>query len=184
MTANLLQRPLRLTLHASDALPDGMSWKILVGYVIATTWSGDGDVISLGIWSPGNLISSEQPAITPLELHCLTTVVVEKIELSTIEQRKLLDRERKMLAELLAIQRIRLADARLIRLLQWIARSFGQVNSHGCRLSLTELNLTHRQLAELCCLTRVTVTKILSRFRLGGQMLAVGESDLLIPSLP
>ena len=79
MTANLLQRPLRLTLHASDALPDGMSWKILVGYVIATTWSGDGDVISLGIWSPGNLISSEQPAITPLELHCLTTVVVEKL---------------------------------------------------------------------------------------------------------
>ena len=89
-----------------------------------------------------------------------------------------------MLAELLAIQRIRSADARLIRLLQWIARSFSQVNSHGCRLSLTELNLTHRQLAELCGLTRVTVTKKLSRFRLGGQMLAVGESDLLIPSLP
>ena len=184
MTTNLLQRPLRLTLHASDALPDGMSWKILEGYVIARTWCGDGEVISIDIWSPGGLISSEQSAITPLELHYLTTVVAEKIELSTIKRQQLLDQERKMLAELLAIQRIRSADARLIQLLQWIAKSFGQVNNHGCTLSLSELNLTHRQLAELCGLTRVTVTKILNRFRLGGQLLAVGESDLLIPSLP
>jgi hypothetical protein len=184
MTINLLQRPLRLTLHASDALPDGMSWEILEGYVIATTWCGDRGVISLGIWSPGDLISSEQPAITPLELHCLTTVVAEKIELNTIERQPLLEHERKILAKLLAIQRIRSADARLIKILRWIAKSFGQINSHGCRLCLSELNLIHRQLAELCGLTRVTVTNILSRFRLGGQLLAVGESDLLIPSLP
>jgi CRP-like cAMP-binding protein len=110
--------------------------------------------------------------------------VAEKIELSTIKRQQLLDQERKMLAELLAIQRIRSADARLIQLLQWIAKSFGQVNNHGCTLSLSELNLTHSQLAKPCGLTRVTATKIFSRFRLGGQLLAVGESDLLIPSLP
>jgi CRP-like cAMP-binding protein len=110
--------------------------------------------------------------------------MAEKINLSTIGRQQLLGRERKILAELLAIQRIRSVNARLIKLLQRIARSFSQVNSHGYRLSLSELNLTHRQLAELCGLTRVTATKILSRFRLGGQLLAVGESDLLIPSLP
>ena len=184
MTTNLLQRPLRLTLHASDALPDGMSWKILEGYVIATTWCGDGDVISIDIWSPRDLISSEQPAITPLELHYPTTVAVEKIELSTIERQQLLNHERKVLTEMLAIQGIRSADTHLIQLLQWIAKSFGQLNSHGCRLSLSELNLTHRKFAELCELTRVTITKIIRRFRLRGQLFAVGESDLLIPSLP
>ena len=63
MTANLLQRPLRLTLHASDALPDGMSWNIIEGYVIAKTWSKDGDGISRCILSPRDLISSERPAI-------------------------------------------------------------------------------------------------------------------------
>jgi CRP-like cAMP-binding protein len=110
--------------------------------------------------------------------------MVEKIEVSTIERQQLLDHGRKMLADLLAVQRIRSADAHLIGLLQWIARSFAQVNSHGRRLSPTEANPTRRQLAELCGLTRVTVTKILSRFRLGGQLLAVGESDLLLPSLP
>ncbi len=184
MTASLLQRPLRLTLHASDALPDGMSWTVFESFVSATTWPGDGDGISLGIWSPGNLISSEQPAIISLALGCLTTVVVENIKQSSINRQQILEQQRKMLAKLLAIQRIRFADARLMKLPRWIARSFGQVNSHGCRLSLSELNLTHRQLAELCGLTRVTATKILSRFRLEGQLLAMGESDLFIPSLP
>ncbi|WP_161795835.1 helix-turn-helix domain-containing protein [Synechococcus sp. GFB01] len=51
-------------------------------------------------------------------------------------------------------------------------------------MSLNELNLTHRALAELCGLTRVTVTKLLSRFRLDGQLVAVGGGDLLIPKLP
>ena len=184
MTANLRQRPLRLTLHASDTLQDGMSWKIIDDYVIAKTWHGNGDEISLGIWSLGDLISSEQPAITPLELHYLTAVVSEKIELNTIERQRLLDHERKILVELLAIHRIRSADARPIELLQWIARSFGLINNHGCRLSISEINFTHGRLAELCGLTRVTATKILSRFRLGVQLLAVDESDLLLPSLP
>jgi CRP-like cAMP-binding protein len=58
------------------------------------------------------------------------------------------------------------------------------VNSHGCRLSLSELNLTHRGLADLCGLTRVTVTKTLSRFRQEGQLVAVGENDLLLPKRP
>jgi CRP-like cAMP-binding protein len=69
-------------------------------------------------------------------------------------------------------------------LLIWIGQSFGQINSHGCRLSLAELNLTHRALADLCGLTRVTVTKVLSRFRQDGLLVSVGESDLLIPREP
>jgi CRP-like cAMP-binding protein len=71
----------------------------------------------------------------------------------------------------------------LLALLGWIAQSFGQVNSRGCRLSLSELNLTHKALAELCGLTRVTVTKLLSRFRLDGQLVPVSDQDLLIPRL-
>jgi CRP-like cAMP-binding protein len=88
-----------------------------------------------------------------------------------------------MLAELLTIQRIRSAERRLLALLTWIGESFGQVNSYGWRLSLSELNLTHKALAELCGLTRVTVTKLLSRYRLQGQLVPVSDSDLLIPRL-
>ena len=95
MTANRLQRPLRLTLHDSDALPDGMSWKILEGYLIATTWSGAGEAISLGIWSPGDSISSEQPAIAHPELHYLNIAMAEKINLNAIKWQQLLGCERK-----------------------------------------------------------------------------------------
>jgi hypothetical protein len=67
-----------------------MSWKILEGHLIATTWSGAGEAISLGIWSPGDLISSEQPAIAHLELRYPSIAMVEKINLSAIGRQQLL----------------------------------------------------------------------------------------------
>lgn len=184
MTISLLKRPLRLTLHPQDVLPEGMSWRLHEGYVRSSTWDPEGEAITLGLWGPGDVISSEEPMLQPLELQCLTTVVVEHVELSSDEQEWHLRRERQMLAELHAIQRIRSGERRMLALLHWIGRTFGQVNSHGCRLSLSELNLTHRNLADLCGLTRVTVTKILSRFRQEGQLVVVGENDLLLPRLP
>ena len=184
MTSSLLKRPLQLTLHPQDVLPEGMSWRLHDGYVRSATWDPEGESITLGLWGPGDVITSEHPALHPLELQCLTTVVVEHIELDPIHQLQHLQQERRMLAELLTIQRIRSADRRLLTLLQWIGQSHGQLNSHGCRLSLSELNLTHRALADLCGLTRVTVTKLLSRFRADGRLVAIGESDLLIPIQP
>jgi CRP-like cAMP-binding protein len=183
MTATLLKRPLQLILHPQDVLPEAMSWRLHEGYVRAMTWDLEGESITLGLWGPGDVITSEDPGLNPLELQCLTTVVVEHIELEPDLHRSQLRRERQMLAELLTIQRIRSADRRLLALLGWIAQSFGQVNSRGCRLSLSELNLTHKALAELCGLTRVTVTKLLSRFRLDGQLVPVSDQDLLIPRL-
>ena len=184
MTSSLIKRPLQLTLHPQDVLPEGMSWRLHDGYVRSTTWDPDGESITLGLWGPGDVISSEDSVLHPLELQCLTTVVVEHIELDPTHRLQHLRQERRMLAELLTIQRIRSGDRRLLTLLQWIGKTHGQLNSHGCRLSLTELNLTHRALADLCGLTRVTVTKLLSRFRADGRLVVIGESDLLIPLQP
>ena len=183
MTTSLQKRPLRLTLHPNDVLPEAMSWRIVEGYVRSLTWDLEGDSITMGLWGPGDVISSEDPPLFPLELHCLTTGVVDHVEPSGEERESHLRRERQMLAELTVIQRVRSADARLMKLLLWIGGSFGQVNSHGCRLSMSELNLTHRGLADLCGLTRVTVTKILSRFRAEGQLQPIGDDDWLIPTL-
>jgi len=183
MTTTVFKRPLQLTLHPQDVLPEAMTWRLHEGYVRAATWDLEGESITLGLWGPGDVITSEDPGLNPLELQCLTTVVVEHVELEPEVHRVQLRRERQMLAELLTIQRIRSADRRLLALLSWIAQSYGQVNSHGCRLSLSELNLTHKALAELCGLTRVTVTKLLSRFRLDGQLVPVSDHDLLIPRL-
>ena len=184
VTSSLRKRPLQLTLHPQDVLPERMSWRLHEGYVRSATWDLEGESITLGLWGPGDVITSEDPVLNPLELQCLTTVVVEHIELDSRELLQHLQRERRMLAELFAILRIRSGERRLLALLHWIGQSHGQVNSHGCRLSLSELNLTHRALADLCGLTRVTVTKLLSRFRAEGRLVAIGDSDLLIPSQP
>jgi CRP-like cAMP-binding protein len=184
VTSSLFKRPLQLTLHPQDVLPEAMGWRLHEGYVRSATWDLEGESITLGLWGPGDVITSEDPVLNPLELQCLTTVVVEHVQLDASEQLQHLQRERRMLAELFAIQRIRSGDRRLLTLLHWIGQSHGQVNSHGCRLSLSELNLTHRALADLCGLTRVTVTKLLSRFRAEGRLVAIGDCDLLIPSQP
>jgi hypothetical protein len=42
------------------------------------------------------------------------------------------------------------------------------------------MNLTHRSLAEICGLTRVTVTKNLNRYKTLGLLQNIGEADLFI----
>lgn len=184
MTNALAQKPLLLSLLPRDVLPDRRTWRLHEGYIRSASWTMDGESITLGLWGPGDVINAEDPVIQPLELQCLTAVVIEHLELDSANLQQHLCRERQMLAELLAIQRIRAADCRLLTLLCWIARSYGQINRHGSRLSLSELNLTHLGLADLCGLTRVTVTKLLSRFRAEGRLVAIGENDLLIPGQP
>ena len=51
----------------------------------------------------------------------------------------------------------------------------------GYRLSLKDMNLTHRNLADICGLTRVTVTKNLNRYKALGWLQEAGEADLIIP---
>ena len=84
--------------------------------------------------------------------------------------------------EIFEINRIRSADERLLRLLLWIGSRFDQVNSRGHRFSLKDMNLTHRALAEVCGLTRVTVTKNLNRYKTLGILQKVSEADWLIPA--
>ena len=57
------------------------------------------------------------------------------------------------------------------------------MSSRGYRLSLKDMNLTHRALADLCGLTRVTVTKLLNRYKSDGLLQQVSTDDLFIPSV-
>ena len=91
-----------------------------------------------------------------MEIQCLTTVVVEQFSPEA-------------------------ADKRLLCLLAWIGRRFGQVSSRGYRLSLKDMNLTHKALADLCGLTRVTVKKMLNSSRSDWVLQQVSKDDLLIP---
>jgi CRP-like cAMP-binding protein len=182
MAITTSQHQLRLTLLPHDVLPEGLSWLIQDGYIRTSTWDEDGDAITLGVWGPGDWVTTAFSAVRPLDIQCLTTVVVEQCSPTPAEVEHFLCRQIQNLEEIFQINRIRSAEDRLLALLRWIGRRFGQVSSRGARFSLREMNLTHKALAELCGLTRVTVTKLLNRFKTEGLLLQVSKDDFLIPS--
>lgn len=175
--------PLRITLLPNDVLPERLNWRIQEGYIRTAAWDDDGDTITLGLWGPGDWITSAYSALRPVEIQCLTTVVVEQFNPGTADIQQLLLRQIQNLEEIFQINRIRSADQRLLGLLAWIGRRFGQVSSRGYRLSLKDMNLTHKALADLCGLTRVTVTKMLNRYKNAGLLQQVSKDDIFIPSL-
>lgn len=119
--------------------------------------------------------------MTPYELISLTRVVVVEFEPSEGETLDFMRDLFTQTTQLLQIHRVRPADSRLLRLLHWIGARFGRVSTSGTTLSLEDMNLTHRQLADIAGMTRVTVTKSLTRFRSKGQVVKVSEADLLVP---
>ncbi|WP_255090011.1 Crp/Fnr family transcriptional regulator [Synechococcus sp. Tobar12-5m-g] len=127
-------------------------------------------------------MTSRYSALRPFDLQCLTLVVVEQHFPTAAEIEQFLRHQIRNLEEIFQINRIRAAEDRLLALLAWLGRRYGQVNSRGSRFSLREMNLTHKALAELCGLTRVTVTKMLNRYKADGVLQQVSKDDYLIPS--
>lgn len=175
-------RRIRLRLQPGDVLPSEGSWSILEGYVRISSWDQQGDAFTLAIWGPGEWVSTAYSTLSPLEMLCMSHVQVEQYEPAEGAVLEFLKRQIQMTEQIFEINRMRSAELRLLALLRWISVRFGQVNSHGHRFSLKEMNLTHRDLADLCGLTRVTVTKNLNRYKSLGLLRSIGESDLLIPA--
>ena len=182
MKEEISPRPFRLRLQANAVLPAGRSWSILEGYVRTTSWDHDGESFTLAAWGPGEWVSSSFSTLASVELQCLSNVIVEQIEPTDAQVVTFLRFQIRNTEQIFEINRMRSAELRLLALLRWISVRFGQVNSHGHRLSLKEMNLTHQDLADLCGLTRVTVTKNLNRYKALGILQPIGESDLLIPA--
>jgi CRP-like cAMP-binding protein len=176
------QQPLRLTLQPGDVLPETLNWKIQDGYIRTSTWDEDGESIVLGVWGPGDWVTAAYSALKPVEIQCISTVIVEQFQPAASDVERLLLQQIQNLEEILQLNRIRSADQRLLTLLAWIGRRFGQVSSRGYRLSLKDMNLTHTSLADLCGLTRVTVTKMLNRYKGEGLLQQISKDDLFIPS--
>lgn len=173
-------RRLKLVMQSGDVLPQGMHWLLVEGYVRTVSWDDSGEMITLGLWGPGEWFTTAYSALATVELRCLSAVLVEEFRPDDQQVREFLQLQLHTTEQIFEINRIRGADQRLLALLRWISTRFGQVNSHGHRLSLRDMNLTHKGLAELSGLTRVTVTKTLNRFKALGLLQPVGEADLVI----
>mgnify|MGYP006276539087 CR=1 FL=1 len=175
----MAQRQLRLQLSAGELLPNSLSWLIEDGYVMLSSWSDDHTQTTLGIWGPGDLVIPALIRDRPLQLSSLSAVVVVERVATAEEQQAFLSQHVLQLTTLLELARIRSAEERLFRMLAWLGTRFGQVGNQEVSLPFSSMNLTHRNLADMTGMTRVTITKALIRFRQEGRLFKQGNDELL-----
>lgn len=173
-------RDLHLSLQAGAAVPNNLNWRIEDGYLRVASWSDHGEAYTFGLWGPGELVIPSLITVTPLQLLALSSARIEEATPSPKERELFLLDQSLQTSTLLRLSRTRPAESRLFQLLLWIGERFGRISSRGISLSFEDMNLTHRQLAEISGLTRVTVTKAISHFRQEGYLLKDGSDELLL----
>lgn len=176
--------PLRFTLGSGQSLPCHLSWRLEDGYLRMTNWSEQAETITLGIWGPGELVIPSLIGLEPIELVTLSAVQVVESKATLQDERRFLINQVGQASSLLLLSRIRPVESRLFQLLLWLGERFGRVSRRGVSLSFQEMNLTHRHLAEIAGMTRVTVTKALSHYRQAGMMVREGNDELLVSAGP
>lgn len=174
-------RRLKLRLSAGESVPTAVSWLIEDGYLMVTSWCDQTEFTTLSIWGPGEVVIPTMIAAERVLLTSLSAVQVEEWSPTLEEQQRFQNAQIQQLTTLLLLTRVRPAETRLYRLLLWLGERFGRVSSAGVSLSFQDMNLTHKHLAEIAGMTRVTVTKALSRFRQEGKLGRQGSDELLLP---
>jgi hypothetical protein len=173
-------RDLRLSLQAGAAVPSNLNWRIEDGYLRVASLSDQGESCTFGLWGPGDLVIPSLITVAPLQLLALSSARIEEADPGSQERETFLLDQSLQTSTLLRLSRTRPAESRLFQLLLWIGERFGRVSSRGVSLSFEDMNLTHRHLAEISGLTRVTVTKAISHFRQEGYLLKEGCDELLL----
>lgn len=181
MCATMTARHLHLRLNAGADVPAHLSWRIEEGYLRLCSWSDRGDPFTLGVWGPGDLVMPALVTLSPVQLQALSAARVEEAHPSREQREAFLLDQCLQTSTLLRLSRARPAESRLFQLLLWLGERFGRVSQRGVSLSLDDMNLTHRHLAEISGLSRVTVTKAISLYRQAGYLLEEGPDQLLLP---
>jgi PAS domain S-box-containing protein len=146
------------------------------GWVKLTTINDDGEEILIGLVGEsmpfGSGITSLQTygAIALSEQVEIVSVPLSELDnFSSLKETifaQLLKRLRQT-ESLLAISGTRQIQNRVYYLLLWLKDNFGQSLPQGDRLNL---RLTHQELANACCTSRVTITRVLGRLKKQGKI--------------
>ena len=171
--------PLQLSLQAAGSVPCHPNWRIEEGDLHLASWGEQVESFTPGIWGPGELVMPGQIPIKPLQMLALSNARVAEIDPSDAGCQTVLLQHCLQTSTLLQLNRIRPAEARRYQLLLWLVERFGRISSRGVSLSLTDMNLTHRHLAEIAGRTRVTVTKAMTLFRQQRYLVKKGSDERL-----
>lgn len=179
---NLLQQFRRKALL--PLLPERV-WLIQQGLVRSLTWNDQGQVMTLGIWLPGDIVGLPLTQLRPFQLECLSAVVVsEQCPRDRSYPEALLNHLWRT-EEFFTLVHQSCLTTRLLQLLHWLGQRIGQPSPAG---QLIEPGLTHQQLAEAIGTSRVTITRLLKQLEQAGELQRpqylgrkVAPSPILLP---
>jgi len=152
-------------------------WLVRGGLVKLTTMSETGDEVLVGLAGPSMAFGSSMTSLPTYQAIALSenvelvSISLKEIAASPPLRRALLPQISKRLRQtelLLAISGKRHVKDRLNHLLLFLKQEFGQTVAQGTRLSV---RLTHQDLADACCTTRVTITRLLSNLQQQGKII-------------
>ncbi|CAN1209814.1 Replication/maintenance protein [Tumidithrix helvetica PCC 7403] len=174
--------PLHLMQHSfqkNEIIPCqvGILWQIRQGVVRTTTWSFEGEKATLGLWGMGDVIGEPLSNVSPYEMECLTTVIVDFLPSGLWYQAlDAIFQHVQLTEELLSIMHWNPIADRLKLFLIWLAEKFGREIQCGKSI---DVKLTHQQIAEIIGTTRVTITRSLIEFAKQGLVLYDGGCFIL-----
>ncbi|MEN9245844.1 MAG: Crp/Fnr family transcriptional regulator, partial [Thermostichales cyanobacterium SRBZ-1_bins_19] len=174
------------TLPARGRFPlsPGALYRLESGAVRLLTWDPQGEMVTLNICGAGEVLGLPLCWVGGSEavVECLTRARLRQIPPQQWGEEVLgLCRYSQQVQELLCILQLRSIPERLQRLIRCLDRRFGRQIPSG---RLVDLPLSHRQIAETLGTTRVTITRLLSRYQNQGRLRrAFRRLILLDPSL-
>lgn len=143
-------------------------WKIDSGLVKGYTLLEDGSIVTLGVWSNGEIVSRTFTNIKPYELECLTEVKASLVPWKKSEENiDLLLTYIQSVHELGIIRDYKTTDLMIIKLFDWLGKKIGKRVPHG---KLIDVRLTHQDIADILGITRVTVTRNLNQLEKQGRI--------------
>ncbi|GAB4185440.1 MAG: hypothetical protein Fur006_23940 [Coleofasciculaceae cyanobacterium] len=185
---NIVQdRPLH-TFSKGEIIPLSPTciWIVSQGVVKLNTMSETGDEILMGLVAPSMPFGSGMTSLPTYQATALSEPVklvsVSSAEISACPRlcQTLLPQFNQRLRQtelLLAISGKRQVKDRLYHLLQLLKQEIGEPVAQGTRLSV---RLTHQDLADACCTTRVTITRLLGQLHKQGKIRFDSKHHLII----
>lgn len=144
-------------------------WKIEQGFVRNLTWHSLGQITTLGLWGPGDVVGLPLTKIKLYQIECLTPVVATPLPLSNYSQywREALLNHLWRTQELFGILHHTTVSERLLEFFHWLAQRFGQPVPDG---RMIEPMITHQELSEILGTSRSTVTRSLIQLEKQGKL--------------
>lgn len=174
-----------------DAIPLMASglWQVCQGLVQLSTlyptgeegllgWAGPGMCFGLGLTC---LQTYRATAASEVYLMAYSMVEIESSPQLAQELLPQMGRRLRQMEAMLAIAGQRRVDDRLYQLLLLLKQEFGQPVTEGTRLNI---RLTHQDIANAICTTRVTVTRMLGRLQQQGMISRDSDRHLILRGDP